>query len=72
VDGCFWHGCPLCGHIPKSNRRYWSPKLLRNKKRDRSVSQALNRRGWAVVRFWEHEIRENPVLAISRLKQHIS
>ena len=19
VDGCFWHGCPRCGHVPKAN-----------------------------------------------------
>src|ERR1035438_7375864 len=19
VDGCFWHGCPRCGHVPKTN-----------------------------------------------------
>src|SRR5713101_1142471 len=20
VDGCFWHGCPECGHVPRQNR----------------------------------------------------
>jgi DNA mismatch endonuclease (patch repair protein) len=20
LDGCFWHGCDLCGHIPKKNQ----------------------------------------------------
>ncbi|KQS57146.1 hypothetical protein ASG36_18165 [Geodermatophilus sp. Leaf369] len=28
VDGCFWHGCPTCGHLPKQNAgwrvlRFW-------------------------------------------------
>lgn len=27
VDGCFWHGCPEHGSVPKSNRDYWLPKL---------------------------------------------
>src|SRR6202795_2420859 len=31
VDGCFWHGCPSCGHIPKTNRAYWRAKIARNK-----------------------------------------
>src|SRR5271157_2151848 len=35
VKGCFWHG-HTCrdGRLPKSNREYWVPKLLRNKERD--------------------------------------
>src|SRR5213076_2953638 len=37
VDGCFWHGCPRCGHTPKSNVGYWKMKLGRNKVRDRAV-----------------------------------
>src|SRR5437868_2654430 len=23
VDGCFWHGCPQHGTLPKGNRVYW-------------------------------------------------
>jgi DNA mismatch endonuclease (patch repair protein) len=42
VDGCFWHGCPRCGHIPRTNRAYWTAKLARNKRRDRAISKALN------------------------------
>ena len=22
VDGCFWHGCPIHGSIPETNRRF--------------------------------------------------
>ncbi len=25
VDGCFWHGCPEHGSVPKSNTEYWAP-----------------------------------------------
>src|SRR5688500_15793960 len=24
LDGCFWHGCARCGHIPKTNSLFWS------------------------------------------------
>src|SRR5260221_10672258 len=24
VDGCFWHGCPEHGTVPKRNRGYWA------------------------------------------------
>ena len=55
VDGCFWHGCPEHQVVPKSNREYWVPKLLRNVERDREADEALAEEGWAVVRVWEHE-----------------
>jgi len=54
-DGSLWHGCPAHGQIPHANRDYWSRKLERNKARDRCVSEALVKKGWRVVRFWEHE-----------------
>lgn len=58
VDGCFWHGCPLHGHIPKSNQEYWIPKLSRNKKRDKEKNERLTKAGWMVKRFWEHELTD--------------
>lgn len=71
VDGCFWHACPRCGHTPKSNQRYWSPKLLRNRNRDKKASRQLRRNGWNVVRLWEHEIRDTPTKVITRVRLSI-
>ena len=31
VDGCFWHGCPDCGHVPRTNRAFWAAKIERNR-----------------------------------------
>src|SRR5579875_3727325 len=45
VDGCFWHGCPICGHIPKSNSGYWEHKLTRNKVRDGLATNLLRSHG---------------------------
>jgi DNA mismatch endonuclease (patch repair protein) len=58
VDGCFWHGCPIHSHIPKSNREYWLPKLRRNMERDKSKQDRLGLQGWKVMRFWEHELSD--------------
>ncbi len=58
VDGCFWHGCPKCGHIPKSNQAYWIKKLEQNIKRDRIQRSKLRREGWSVYRVWEHELKD--------------
>lgn len=56
VDGCFWHGCPIHGHVPKSRVGYWEPKLERTKQRDAATSAKLAELGWLVVRFWEHQV----------------
>jgi DNA mismatch endonuclease (patch repair protein) len=55
VDGCFWHGCPIHGTMPKANRRFWRTKIEANKERDFDTNRQLRRRGWLVVRIWEHE-----------------
>jgi len=57
VDGCFWHGCPRCGHVPTKNRPFWSLKLALNKARDRRDNSRLRRAGIKVIRIWEHELR---------------
>lgn len=55
IDGCFWHGCPDHGTLPKANSDYWLPKLRRNVERDLETNAMLRDAGWAVLRFWEHE-----------------
>jgi DNA mismatch endonuclease, patch repair protein len=57
VDGCFWHGCPRHANLPVGNREFWQRKLDANRKRDRRVTRELRRRGWRVLRIWEHELR---------------
>ena len=47
--------CPIHGTLPKLNSGYWEPKLRRNVERDRETDEALQRAGWLVLRFWEHE-----------------
>lgn len=57
VNGCFWHGhtCPD-GRLPKSNRDYWGPKLLKNKKRGIANDRKLRHLGWSVHNLWECRI----------------
>ena len=56
VDGCFWHGCPVCFVAPGSNKDYWESKMLRNRQRDEQVTASLIAAGWTVIRLWEHEV----------------
>lgn len=63
VDGCFWHGCPIHSHLPKSHKDYWHPKLKRNIERDKAKNSRLERDGWKVLRFWEHELTNTEEVA---------
>lgn len=64
VDGCFWHGCPEHGTMPRSNSEWWTTKLAANHARDRDTDRVLEAHGWTVVRVWEHE---SPDLAAMRV-----
>lgn len=67
VDGCFWHGCALCGHTPKTNRQYWIAKIERNKRRDKRVSVGLRRQGFKVLRIRECTLKKNPAKCLQRI-----
>jgi DNA mismatch endonuclease (patch repair protein) len=58
IDGCFWHGCSRCGHIPKTNSGFWAAKIQRNRERDQATSRVLRRQGVRVLRVWEHDVRK--------------
>lgn len=60
VDGCFWHGCPVCGKAPVHNKGYWDAKFERNRARDGAQTVTLRKAGWTVIRFWGHEIEADP------------
>lgn len=68
VDGCFWHGCPLHGHIPKSNKAYWVPKLHKNKERAKKKDARLRVAGWKPIHVWEHELK-NPKKAPAKIRK---
>lgn len=59
VDGCFWHRCPRCYKAPKTNKKYWLPKIERNVQRDKEQNRYLKTHGWKVIRIWEHDIDKN-------------
>jgi len=67
IDGCFWHSCPLHGVRPKSNIEYWDVKLETNRVRDARVTALLKKRGWRVLRFWEHEDPEKVAVKVIKV-----
>ena len=71
LDGCFWHGCSTCGHIPKTNTLFWATKIERNRQRDQKNTRLLRGQGVSVIRAWEHSLRSRRhlKLLVRRLTQ---
>lgn len=68
VDGCFWHCCKKHSTIPRNNHDFWLNKLNANKTRDKLVNRELRKKGWMVIRIWEHELKEKEKVAKRVLK----
>lgn len=58
IDGCFWHGCPECRHMPVTNAQFWEAKISKTRNRDERINAGLKEQGWRVIRFWEHELKK--------------
>jgi DNA mismatch endonuclease Vsr len=71
VDGCFWHGCSKCGHIPKTRRAFWRAKIERNRARDRAAIRRLKKLQLRSIRIWEHDLKspESTVRALRRIQR---
>jgi DNA mismatch endonuclease (patch repair protein) len=67
VDGCFWHGCGRCGHIPKTNQAFWKAKIGRNRARHRKVKRLLKAEGIGALRLWEHELKKDLRRCVERI-----
>lgn len=73
IDGCFWHGCNKHCRMPNSNQEYWENKIHKNISRDQKVRRLFLKRGWRVVRIWEHDFKKPYTLRqFKRIKKLIS
>lgn len=62
IDGCFWHKCSRCFIKPRTNKGFWNKKIDSNTKRDGVVNAELKRKGWKIIRIWEHELRKEKII----------
>jgi DNA mismatch endonuclease (patch repair protein) len=69
IDGEFWHGYNWNEKREriKSNRDYWIRKIEGNMARDKKATVLLQDMGWTVVRFWEHEVKREPLDCVNRV-----
>ena len=66
IDGDFWHGWRLPSWQHKLSD-FWKEKLKTNRKRDRRNFRRLRAANWKVIRLWEHEIRADKTLCVTRI-----
>ena len=58
IDGCFWHRCPKCFIQPENNSNFWKNKIEGNVERDKKINNLLKKKGWKVIRIWEHLLKK--------------
>lgn len=66
VDGDFWHGRDWIRRRQAlrkgSNAEYWVAKIQSNIDRDQRQEAELSKAGWTVIRIWESEVLNDPVV----------
>ena len=69
IHGCFWHHHRNCKRatLPKTNKKYWLPKIENNVKRDRNTAKRLRSQGWHVLTVWECEIKKDVDKSLNRI-----
>lgn len=65
-DSEFWHGFAF--DPQKTPNEFWRSKIGRNMVRDKLVNKTLAVKGWVVLRFWEHELKKEPLKVIKKIK----
>jgi very-short-patch-repair endonuclease len=58
IDGCYWHGCSVCGFEGDS----------RIKKIDKRKETYLKNKGWVIIRIKEHELKSNKYCGIEAIR----
>lgn len=69
VDGCFWHGCPICYRPSKTRTEYWSNKLKCTVSNDERFNNALRIAGFKVLKFWEHEVLKDAGAYVQKINE---
>ena len=71
LDSDFWHGWyyPQWKHLLKND--FWREKIENNRRRDIKITSYLSKKGWTVLRFWEHDIKQNSTKVVSHIMQKL-
>ena len=74
VDGEFWHGYKWKDKKRKirANREYWIPKIERTILRDKINTRKLQKEGWAVIRFWEQQLKKDLTKCLKKIRKELN
>lgn len=75
INGCFWHqhqkqSCTIA-RLPTSNKKYWLPKLRRNRERDFENIRSLRSLCWRVFVIWECDLRKSQTASLKRIERFL-
>jgi len=70
IDGDFWHGWRFPAWRDRLNE-YWAHKIEGNRARDRRNRNALKAGGWLVLRFWGHDIANDPLRCATAIHEAV-
>lgn len=65
-DGDFWHGYRYETR-KKPRKKFWKYKIEGNMRRDKRISRRLRGEGYSVIRLWEHDINDRPLVCLNRI-----
>lgn len=74
IDGEFWHGYNWSEKKKKlkTNREFWISKIERNIQRDHENNLKLEKLGYRVFRFWEHEVKKESQKCIQLIRSYLN
>ena len=67
IDGDFWHGYKFKIRKKSLPKKYWQDKIETNIKRDKKNRAKLTRRGWRILRVWEHELQKSEKKTLQKI-----
>lgn len=73
IDGEFWHGYNWSEKKKKlkTNREFWISKIERNIQRDHENNLKLEKLGYKVFRFWEHDVKKESQKCIQLIRSYL-
>ena len=73
VDGAFWHGhhWEQNRFRIKTNTDFWVAKIEGNMRRDQQVNLKLEAMGFAVMRFWDHQVLKELPKCLNQIKLYL-
>jgi DNA mismatch endonuclease (patch repair protein) len=71
INGDFWHGYRFPAWKKRIPKIYWRDKIASNIARDKRRYAMLRRRGWHILKVWEHEIEKRPEKAFKKIENFL-